>query len=530
MRRRAMFSTLLQPKPVEKYIQFEDPEAERVLMSKGVSSDGIGITLEDAARVTSISNWFKGNTSLTSFDELRYFTKVTSLGFDAFVNAANLASIDLSNIESIADNAFYRTSLGGNFNLPKLTSIGPASFRGTKIESFVAENLLSIPNGEGNGGTFHDCKSLTYVSIPSATFIGKDAFVNATSLTSVEMQNVETIGKYAFKNTRLTGDLILPKLNAVGSAAFRETKITSFVAKNLVSIEANDGGGGAFFNCPNLTSVELEAITSMGADAFAACPSLKKAIIRATTPPILGSYAFNNSANAIIYVPDASVEAYKTGANWNSYADRIRPLSEIEGSLVFYDKLVGDGTAFINTEYYPKGTDTFDYDVTPKTTNSKFVWGVKSNSISLGELLYTKESSYFLYGPTAARDVGVANVGRLQRKLQVTLSDNGQYFRTISAGNTLVNLAQGTGSYFSATAENPLLLFACQQSVATGSYPDGRRSDGALWSFKITDIEGNTIMSLKPCTWNGEAGMWDEVGGKFYGSATTAGAFTAEND
>ena len=253
--------------------------------------------------------------------------------------------------------------------------------------------------------------------------------------------------------------------------------------------------------------------------------------MRATTPPAIAGYTFRFHRGAVsIYVPDASLEAYKTATNWVDMAAYIHPLSEIEGSLVFYDKLVGDGTAYINTEYYPKGTDTFDYDVTPKTTNAKFVWGVKSNSISLGELLYTKDSSYFLYGPTAARDIGVANVGRLQRKLKVTLSDNGQYFRNILAGDTSVNLAQGTGSYFSATAENPLLLFACQQAAATGSYPDGRRSDGTLWSFKITDIDGNTIMSLKPCTWNGEAGMWDEIGNKFYGNAAASGEFSAAND
>jgi hypothetical protein len=313
-----------------KHIQFADAEVERVLMSKGVSSDGVGITKEDAERVTSISTWFKGNTTIQTFDELRYFTRVTSLSDDAFVRAT-IKSIDISNVSHIGGNAFLYSNLEGDFILPKLTAIEGAAFRGTKIKSFVAENLISISNASGNGGVFHDCKSLTDVSIPSATFIGKDAFVNATSLTSVEMQNVETIGKYAFRNTGLTGDLILPKLNAVGSAAFRETKITSFVAKNLVSIEGNDGGGGAFVNCPILAYVELEAITSIGMDAFAGCPSLKDVIIRAITPPTLGVYAFNNSKNATIYVPDASLEAYKTATNWNTYADRIKGISEYNG-------------------------------------------------------------------------------------------------------------------------------------------------------------------------------------------------------
>ena len=377
--------------PSKEYIQFEDAEVERVLMSKGVSSDGVGITMEDAAKVTNMQGWFKNNTAIRTFNELQYFTGLTTLSQDIFF--------------------------------------------GSSLEEIMFPATM--------------------------TAFGNYCFYQLAGMDTLEIPaTITTIGTYLLSDS-----------------------------------------------------------------------SIVKVIMRATTPPAIAGYTFRFHRGAVsIYVPDASLEAYKTATNWVDMAAYIHPLSEIEGSLVFYDKLVGDGTAYINTEYYPKGTDTFDYDVTPKTTNAKFVWGVKSNSISLGELLYTKDSSYFLYGPTAARDIGVANVGRLQRKLKVTLSDNGQYFRNILAGDTSVNLAQGTGSYFSATAENPLLLFACQQAAATGSYPDGRRSDGTLWSFKITDIDGNTIMSLKPCTWNGEAGMWDEIGNKFYGNAAASGEFSAAND
>ncbi len=51
-----------------------------------------------------------------------------------------------------------------------------------------------------------------------------------------------------------------------------------------------------------------------------------------TTPPTLGTSAFYN-INSIckIYVPDASVTAYKSATNWNTYADYIYPISEMEG-------------------------------------------------------------------------------------------------------------------------------------------------------------------------------------------------------
>ncbi|MBQ5394617.1 MAG: hypothetical protein IIU62_06250, partial [Alistipes sp.] len=48
-----------------KYIEFADPEVFRVLMEKGVSSDGVGITTADVEAVTDIGTWFKGNTEIT---------------------------------------------------------------------------------------------------------------------------------------------------------------------------------------------------------------------------------------------------------------------------------------------------------------------------------------------------------------------------------------------------------------------------------------------------------------------------------
>ena len=45
------------------------------------------------------------------------------------------------------------------------------------------------------------------------------------------------------------------------------------------------------------------------------------------TPPTLGANAFNNTT-CKIYVPDASVSAYKAATNWSTYASRIFSLTQ----------------------------------------------------------------------------------------------------------------------------------------------------------------------------------------------------------
>jgi hypothetical protein len=54
-------------------------------------------------------------------------------------------------------------------------------------------------------------------------------------------------------------------------------------------------------------------------------------IVRRTTPPTMSiATAIRGNTDLKIYVPDASVDAYKTATNWVAYAERIFPLSELE--------------------------------------------------------------------------------------------------------------------------------------------------------------------------------------------------------
>lgn len=370
------------------YIQFEDKAVEAICVANW-SSDGIGLTEEDAAAVTSIGKWFKGNTDITSFDEFEFFKGVTSLEYGAFQGCTSLQEIALPtgcttladgsvNYGSFRDCSSLRkvvadglTSLGyGVFqncsalsdlritwanvtkintqaligctalsfdflNLLSLETLGTNALNGVKIKKLNLGKVTSLPpasNSSQNfgkkdvleevvlhdtlveipGNSFHSYNHLHTINIPSTiTKIGPLAFYGCTSLTSADLSNVVTIDSQAF-------DLYNGRMNLAGNV-------------NLTNCETI--GNYAFRNC-RLSLVDIgTAISSIGSFAFANNDTLDAILCRAITPPTLAATnALQNTNNCPIYVPDAALEVYKTATNWTTYADRIHPLSELEGS------------------------------------------------------------------------------------------------------------------------------------------------------------------------------------------------------
>ena len=84
-------------------------------------------------------------------------------------------------------------------------------------------------------------------------------------------------------------------------------------------------GSSAFSGCYALSSVVIpSSVTSIGSSAFTNCYALGIVTILATTPPALGgTSAFNTTYQKRIYVPAASVSAYKAATNWSALASII---------------------------------------------------------------------------------------------------------------------------------------------------------------------------------------------------------------
>ena len=188
---------------------------------------------------------------------------------------------------------------------------------------------LNIPNGTTKIGNsaFNSCSGLTSVTIPnSVTSISNNAFSSCIGLTSIDIPNsVTTIGSSAFNScSGLTSVTIPNSVTSIDSSAFSScNSLTSIdIPNSVTSIDSY-----VFYYCRGLKTITIpNSVTSIGSSVFYECTSLTSVTINATTPPTLGSSAFNNTNNCPIYVPAESVDAYKAATNWSSYADRIQAI------------------------------------------------------------------------------------------------------------------------------------------------------------------------------------------------------------
>ena len=249
--------------------------------------------------VTTIDDWaFYYCTSLTS---CTIGNSVETIGKDAFANCVSLSSITIPNsVTSIGNYVFYQCSGLTSIEIPSgVTSIGNGAF-----DYCYSLTSVTIPDSVTSIGdnAFNGCKSLTNITIPdSVTNIGEQAFMWCSGLTSIEIPSGVT---------------------SIGNGVF-------YACKSLRSIDMPSGvtsiGITAFQACTSLTSIDIPSgVTSIGEYAFIHCSSLTSITVNATTPPTLGTSAFNYTNSAPIYVPSESVNAYKTA--WSDYASRIQAI------------------------------------------------------------------------------------------------------------------------------------------------------------------------------------------------------------
>ena len=105
--------------------------------------------------------------------------------------------------------------------------------------------------------------------------------------------------------------------------------------KNLIEVNIPDTcvevGNSTFRNCESLKVFNMKNIKTTGNNTLAGCKSLESIIVPSVQPPTIGNkeFEFTNSTFKI-YVPDGSVDTYKTAPNWSAFASRIKPLSEYQ--------------------------------------------------------------------------------------------------------------------------------------------------------------------------------------------------------
>lgn len=256
----------------------------------------------------------------------------------------------------------------------------------TKLQKILDSKAAIKAAIAGKGGTITDATPLdeyatAVQSIPSgddSMFISVlDRSATTLDLSSLNLTELNDYALCYFPN--LTAIILPETLTKIGASAVRENRKISVITipNSVISIERE-----AFYYCGyNATTFTVNMsnnVVSVGIDAFRACvktPSLHfpdtlttignsafahmhaltdvyigtgiqtiganlftgRGIslpitlrIAATTPPTLGTGLFPANTTYAIYVPDESVEAYKTATNWSTYAQYIYPLSDYQ--------------------------------------------------------------------------------------------------------------------------------------------------------------------------------------------------------
>ena len=135
--------------------------------------------------------------------------------------------------------------------------------------------------------------------------------------------NVTKICSGAFRVFPIKSVTIGNGVTSIGDEAFDScTSLTSVTIGNKVTSIGKD----AFYGCTSLTSITIpDSVTSIGEYAFSSCRSLTSVYCKPTTPPTGGgsNMFYSNASGRKIYVPRASVDAYKVADGWSNYANYI---------------------------------------------------------------------------------------------------------------------------------------------------------------------------------------------------------------
>ena len=355
---------------------FADP-AMQALCAK-TWGDGTNITYEQARAVTEIPNyWADRNTKITSFDEIKYFKNCTSIGQNAFSNCTSLAltSLELPKCTSIGAAAFQecRSMKLTSLKLPQCTTIGGNAFNGC---SSMALTKLELPQCTTIGHlAFQGCSSmaLTSLELPQCRTIGSECFASTKGIGKLNWGELaKNVVNEGFRNIKGIGIPIvnIPNITAWFESTFGYVNASPAIYSHnlcqndvpmpdVVIPEGCTKIGQKTLCYLHLNSLSIpETVTSIGdfnqyalqLPVFDIPSSVNKigqyviggnydsnvknvpiVICRATTPPRLGTVKANNGTHQAIYVPDESVEAYKTATNWNAFADIILPLSQFNG-------------------------------------------------------------------------------------------------------------------------------------------------------------------------------------------------------
>lgn len=199
----------------------------------------------------------------------------------------------------------------------RVTTMSPGAFNREGIKRVELPNSITeIPDA-----AFENNSSLESILLPGAlTRIGTNAFQRCTALRRIYIStladNIE-VGQYAFRYCTSLEEVEMYNITAIPHRMFSDC--TNL--KRVILPSTCQTIGQASFASTALTSVVIPAtVTKIDQWAFYDCASLQSVMALGTTPARIYGETFGGNdqlAATTLYVPENSLNAYKTASIWN---------------------------------------------------------------------------------------------------------------------------------------------------------------------------------------------------------------------
>lgn len=291
---------------------------------------------------------------------------VVEVGYLSFSEVKGITSITIpETVTTIAGAAFWESSLSEITIPTSVTTIGESAFENTNLtEIVIPESVISLGDDVlslcaslesvtlNNNPTaiparmVSGCTSLAGMTIPATvTKIGEFAFSECAALEDISLPSgVTEIGRFAFAYTPELKLLPLPEtVTSVGHGVFYQSGIEEASLPEAITVIPD----GMYQCCASLrefeisntvTEIEQEAfywcfaldkitfgenVATIGNKAFMGDKALTSVTSLNTVPPVGAAFDSEVYENAILYVPNAALEAYKAADGWKEFNNII---------------------------------------------------------------------------------------------------------------------------------------------------------------------------------------------------------------
>lgn len=271
----------------------------------------------------------EGSAFKASFlEKVEFSQNIVTVGTSAFAMCTRLLSIKLNEgLQVISSNAFEGCTMAtGDLTIPQsVVRLSYACF--SECRSLLNLIILST-NLEIESNAFYNCVALRTVTFSSGVnIIASYAFSGCSSLTAIYLpDNITSLGIRVFEKCLSAISLRLSEsLTLIPSYAFSECSKLSYVKiPNTVTRIADF----SFNACAKLKQIDIGVgVTTINAMAFAGCAAVEIIRCYAVNPPTATTNVFNGVVltNIKLYVPDDSVNVYKTHSYWSYF--NVLPMS-----------------------------------------------------------------------------------------------------------------------------------------------------------------------------------------------------------